>query len=71
MLHEITVTCPSCNVEFPLTETLAQPIVAAERAKIQRETQERVAALKGARTGLIPAPTGTGGPQAGARSSPG
>ncbi len=46
MLHEITITCPSCNVEFPLTETLAQPIVAAERAKIQRETQERVATLK-------------------------
>jgi hypothetical protein len=46
MLHEITIICPSCNVEFPLTETLAQPIVAAERAKIQRETQERVAALK-------------------------
>jgi len=46
MLHEITITCPSCNVEFPLTETLAQPIVAAERAKIQRETQERVVALK-------------------------
>ena len=46
MLHEITITCPSCNVEFPLTETLAQPIIAAERAQIQRETQERVAALK-------------------------
>jgi hypothetical protein len=46
MLHETTITCPSCNVEFPLTETLAQPLIAAERAKIQRETQERVTALK-------------------------
>jgi len=46
MLHEITITCPGCNVEFPLTETLAQPIVTAERAKVQRETQERVRALK-------------------------
>ena len=45
MLHETTITCPSCNVEFPLTETLAQPLIAAERAKIQRETQERAAAL--------------------------
>lgn len=45
MLHETSITCPSCNVEFPLTETLAQPIIAAERAKIQRETQERAAAL--------------------------
>ncbi|MBZ5614701.1 MAG: DUF2130 domain-containing protein [Acidobacteriia bacterium] len=45
MLHETTITCPSCNVEFPLTETLAQPLIAAERAKIQRETQERASAL--------------------------
>jgi hypothetical protein len=46
MSYETTITCPSCNVEFPLTETLAQPFIAAERAQIQRETQERVAALK-------------------------
>jgi hypothetical protein len=45
MLHETTITCPSCNVEFPLTETLAQPLIAAERAEIQRETQERATAL--------------------------
>ena len=71
MKYEITVTCPSCNVEFPLTETLAQPFIAAERAKIQRETQERVATLKEHEQDLYPAPTGIGGPQAGARSSPG
>jgi hypothetical protein len=46
MKYETTITCPNCNVEFPLTETLAQPFIAAERAQIQRETQERVAALK-------------------------
>jgi hypothetical protein len=45
MLHETTITCPSCNVEFPLTETLAAPLIAAERAEIQRETQERATAL--------------------------
>jgi len=45
MLQETNITCPSCNVEFPLTETLAQPLIAAERAKIQRETQERDSAL--------------------------
>lgn len=45
MLQETSITCPSCNVEFPLTETLAQPLIIAERAKIQRETQERAAAL--------------------------
>ena len=45
MLNETSITCPSCNVEFPLTETLAQPLIVAERAKMQRETQERAAAL--------------------------
>ena len=45
MLHETIITCPSCNVEFPLTETLAQPFINAERAKIQREAQERATAL--------------------------
>lgn len=45
MLNETSITCPSCNVEFPLTETLAQPLIAAERAKVQRETQERASAL--------------------------
>jgi len=45
MLRETIITCPSCNVEFPLTETLAQPLIAAERVKIQRETQERATAL--------------------------
>jgi hypothetical protein len=46
MLHETTVVCPRCELEFPLSETLAQPLIAAERAKIQRETQERALALK-------------------------
>ena len=46
MLHETTVVCPRCELEFPLSETLAQPLIAAERAKIQRETQERASALK-------------------------
>jgi hypothetical protein len=46
MSHETTVVCPRCSLEFPLSETLAQPIIAAERAKIQRETQERASALK-------------------------
>jgi hypothetical protein len=46
MLRETMITCPSCHAEFPLTETLAQPLIAAERARIQRETQERASALK-------------------------
>jgi hypothetical protein len=46
MLQDTNVVCPRCSLEFPLTETLAQPFIAAERAKIQRETQERAFALK-------------------------
>lgn len=47
MLPEtFTITCPKCDAEFPLTETLAQPLIAAERAKTQLEAQNRAAALK-------------------------
>jgi hypothetical protein len=46
MLQDTTVVCPRCELAFPLTETLAQPLLIAERAKIQRETQERASALK-------------------------
>jgi hypothetical protein len=46
MLQETKITCPRCALEFPLSETLAQPIITAERAKIQRETQELSSALK-------------------------
>jgi len=46
MLQETNITCPRCNLEFPLSETLAQPLIAAERAKIQRESQELATALK-------------------------
>lgn len=33
------IACPKCGKEFPLTETLAKPIVAAERAKAQQEIE--------------------------------
>lgn len=46
MLQDTTVVCPRCELAFPLTETLAQPLLIAERAKIQRETQELSSALK-------------------------
>lgn len=46
MLQDTTVVCPRCELAFPLTETLAQPLLIAERAKIQRETQELTSALK-------------------------
>jgi hypothetical protein len=46
MLQETNITCPRCNLEFPLSETLARPLIAAERAKIQRASQELATALK-------------------------
>jgi hypothetical protein len=46
MLQETNITCPRCNLEFPLSETLAQPLIVAERAKIQRESQKLATALK-------------------------
>jgi len=46
MLHETSITCPRCKLEFPITETLAQPFITAERTKIEREAQERAAELK-------------------------
>ena len=46
MLQDTTVVCPRCELAFPLTETLAQPLLIVERAKIQRETQELSSALK-------------------------
>lgn len=46
MLHETSITCPRCKLEFPITETLAQLFIAAERTKIEREAEERAADLK-------------------------
>jgi hypothetical protein len=36
------IACPKCGKEFPLTETLAKPMIAAERAKAQQEIQTLV-----------------------------
>jgi hypothetical protein len=36
------IACPKCGKEFPLTETLAKPIIAAERAKAQQEIESLV-----------------------------
>jgi hypothetical protein len=41
--QNFNITCPNCKVQFPLTETLAQPFIDAERAKAQQEAQERAA----------------------------
>lgn len=48
------IACPKCGKEFPLNETLAKPIIAAERAKAQQEVetlvQQKLAAERDALT---------------------
>lgn len=48
------ISCPKCGKEFPLNETLAKPIIAAERAKSQQEidtvVQQKLAAERDALT---------------------
>jgi hypothetical protein len=46
MLQETNIICPRCSLEFPLSETLAQPLLVAERTKLQHEAEERASALK-------------------------
>src|SRR5260370_3455963 len=41
--RSLNIACPNCKVQFPLTETLAQPFIDTERAKAQQEAQERAA----------------------------
>jgi len=41
-----TITCPKCKTEFPLTQTLAQPFIDAERTKLQAQAREREAVLQ-------------------------
>jgi hypothetical protein len=43
---ELNISCPVCKAEFPLTETLAQPLIEAERQKALREVQERASTLQ-------------------------
>ena len=45
IMNEPTITCPRCEAEFPLTETLARPYIDAERAKIEQAVHERSAAI--------------------------
>lgn len=40
------IECPKCGAEIPVTEALAGPIIAVERARIENEVRERSAALE-------------------------
>jgi hypothetical protein len=43
--NSFKVACPKCKTEFPLTETLAQPLIEAERAKVQEEIRARAVTI--------------------------
>lgn len=45
-MNESTVKCPECGAEIKLSETLAAPIIDAERAKIEAKFKERFATVK-------------------------
>jgi hypothetical protein len=51
-MNEPTITCPTCETEIPLTETLARPYIEAERAKLDEEVRERAAAIEKRETDL-------------------
>lgn len=44
-MNEPVMTCPSCGTGIKLTETLAAPIIAAERMKIESELRVRAEAI--------------------------
>jgi hypothetical protein len=39
-MRELTIGCPKCQTEIPLTETLARPLLDAERAAIGKREQD-------------------------------
>ncbi len=45
-MNEPTITCPTCETEIPLTETLARPYIDAERGRLAEEVRERIAAIE-------------------------
>jgi hypothetical protein len=51
-MNEPTITCPACQTEFPLSETLARPYIDAECARLDGELRERVAAIEKRETEL-------------------
>ncbi len=40
-LADLTIECPKCQAEIALTETLARPLIDADRARVDREVLER------------------------------
>ncbi len=45
-MTEPAITCPKCGTTIKLTETLAAPLIAAERAKIEADSRQRAEAIE-------------------------
>jgi hypothetical protein len=45
MNNETLIQCPHCHGQFPLTETLAMPVLAAERARLEQARQQLLAGI--------------------------
>lgn len=45
-MNEPVMTCPSCGTDIKLTETLAAPMIAAERQRIESELRARADAIE-------------------------
>ncbi len=44
-MSDLTISCPNCDTEIPLTESLAGPLIAAERAAVEAEVRAEAEAL--------------------------
>lgn len=45
-MSEPTITCPKCKTEIPLTESLAAPLIDAERKKYERKLNQKDAEIE-------------------------
>ena len=43
---EPTIKCTTCGTDIPLTKTLAQPFIEAERAKLEGKARERAEVIQ-------------------------
>ncbi|MDT4328762.1 DUF2130 domain-containing protein [Methylomonas sp. MED-D] len=44
-MTEATITCPNCNTQVPLTESLAAPLLAATRKQFEQQLQQKDQAI--------------------------
>jgi hypothetical protein len=44
-MTDTTITCPNCKTEFPLSESLAAPLIAEARRSLEQQLREKEAAL--------------------------